>query len=252
MRLTLKRLCAKYNTPIRSATYQNLVSQIIDYNQQKAIQKSQSLSHRRYERGLKDAIDTGEIKLPPYVPIPTARKSAQSGERLLQHVHDALTYSVRMAINLHPDDPDAAIKQMLWSTEAVMAPYADGDPPPHCETIAITEVRSALNLSKYEYAKYLAAAGLKVKKIWRHSGHPKKPRPGHLALEGVKAPFERNFAVQGKNNKRVWMMYPHAPGAPAAETIGCGCSYDIEVTGTKRGTEAKQIERKLKEDSNEP
>ncbi|MDR3302944.1 MAG: phage head morphogenesis protein, partial [Treponema sp.] len=238
MRLTLKRLCAKYNTPIRGKTYQDLVSQIIDYNQQKAIKTSQSLSRRRYERGLKDAIATGEIKLPPYVPIPTARKSAQSGERLLQHVHDQMTYSVRMAINLHPDDPDAAIKQMRLSTEVVMAPYADGDPPPHCETIAITEVRAALNLSKYEYAKHLAAAGLKVKKIWRHSGHPKVPRPGHLALEGAEVDFARNFAVVGKHG-RVWMMYPHAPDAPADETIGCGCSYDIEVTGTKRGTEAK-------------
>ena len=244
MRLTLKRLCQKYQVPIRGATYQDLVSQIIDYNKKRAIQSAQSLSRRRYERGLKDAIATGEIKLPPFVPIPTARKSAQSGKRLVQNVHDALTYSIRMAIELHPDDPDAAIDQMRKSTKAIMAPYADGVPPPHCQTIAITEVRSALNLSKYEYAKHLAAAGLKVKKKWRHSGHPKEPRPGHLALEGVEVDFARNFAVAGKHG-RVWMQYPHDPNAPPDEVIGCGCSYDIEVTGTKRGSEAKQIEREL-------
>jgi hypothetical protein len=245
MKLTIKRLCQKYNVPIRGATYRDLVSQIIDHNKKEAIKAAQGLSRKRFEQGLKNSIEFGEVDLPVFVPVPTARKSAQDGQRLMQSVHDALTRELRAAIKMNPGSPDNAVEQMRRATEIIMAPYADGSPPPNCASIAETEVRSAMDLSKYEYAKHLATAGLKVEKVWHHSGHPKKPRPGHLALDGVKAPFERNFAVEGKNG-RVWMMYPHDPKAPPEEVIGCGCSYDIVVTGTKQGTEAKRMEAELK------
>jgi hypothetical protein len=242
MRLTLKRLCEKYDVPIAGATYEDLVSKIIDYNKMRAIQSSQKLSHRRYTRGLKDAITEGEITLPVYVPIPTARKSAQSGKRLIQNVHYALTRELRSALKTHPDNPDKAVAQMLSAVKTIMEPYADGSPPPHCRTIAETEVRCALDLSKYEYAKHLAEAGLKLEKIWRHSGHSANPRPGHVEMDGVAVDFKRNFAVPGGKGKRIWMKYPHDPDAPPAEVINCGCSFEIQVTGTKQRTIARELE----------
>jgi hypothetical protein len=242
MRLTLKRLCEKYDVPVAGSTYEDLVSKIIDYNKMRAVQSSQKLSHRRYTQGLKDAIGTGEVTLPVYVPIPTSRKSAQSGKRLIQNVHDALTRELRSALKTHPDNPDSAVEQMLSAVKTIMEPYAGGSPPPHCRTIAETEVRSALDLSKYEYAKQLAAAGLKLEKIWRHAGHGANPRPGHIAMDGVTVDFNRHFPVPGTHGKRVWMKYPHDPDAPAAEVINCGCSFEIHVTGTKQRTEAKKRE----------
>lgn len=56
-----------------------------------------------------------------------------------------------------------------------------------------------------------------LEKMWRHVGHPKVPRPSHLAADGQHVPVDEPFDIGG-----VTMMYPRDPGAPIEETINCG------------------------------
>lgn len=59
-----------------------------------------------------------------------------------------------------------------------------------------------------------------LEKQWIHGGHPKMPRPYHLALDGHHIPVDEPFDVGG-----VTMMYPRDPAAPIGEVINCGCSH---------------------------
>jgi hypothetical protein len=56
-----------------------------------------------------------------------------------------------------------------------------------------------------------------LEKMWRHVGHPKVPRPSHLAADGQHVPVDEPFDIGG-----VRMMYPRDPAAPIEETINCG------------------------------
>ena len=56
-----------------------------------------------------------------------------------------------------------------------------------------------------------------LEKQWVHAGHPKKPRPAHVAASGQHVPVDQTFNIGG-----VQMMYPRAPGAPLDEVINCG------------------------------
>jgi len=59
-----------------------------------------------------------------------------------------------------------------------------------------------------------------MEKMWVHAGHPKVPRPGHVAAHGQHVPVDQPFIVDG-----VPMMFPRDPGAPLKEVINCGCDH---------------------------
>ncbi len=56
-----------------------------------------------------------------------------------------------------------------------------------------------------------------LEKMWRHVGHPKVPRPSHVAADGQHVPVDEPFDIGG-----VDMRYPRDPAAPIDETINCG------------------------------
>jgi len=86
------------------------------------------------------------------------------------------------------------------------------------EVIAGTEIgrvfSMATQLRMEEAAKHVPG----LKKQWWHAGHPKLPRPTHVASNGQIVPVDKPFNVGG-----VKLMFPRAPGAPLGEVIGCGC-----------------------------
>jgi hypothetical protein len=57
-----------------------------------------------------------------------------------------------------------------------------------------------------------------LEKQWWHAGHPKLPRPSHLAADGQHVPVDQPFDIGG-----VKMMFPRAPGADLENVINCGC-----------------------------
>ncbi len=90
----------------------------------------------------------------------------------------------------------------------------------------------ALTITKTEMGKTFAKAnwtGMErakahvpgLQKKWLHRGHPKKPRPGHLMIDGLSIPVSEAFDV----GEGVRMMYPHQPDAPIDEIIHCGCDF---------------------------
>jgi hypothetical protein len=59
-------------------------------------------------------------------------------------------------------------------------------------------------------------------KVWRH-GHPKQPRPTHLAADGQERPLDKPFGVRDK--KGYQLMRPHDPQADFSEVAGCLCTH---------------------------
>ena len=88
------------------------------------------------------------------------------------------------------------------------------------EVITQTEMgrvfSTAAELRMEEAADYVKD----LEKQWRHVGHPKVPRPSHLAADGQHVPVADPFNIGG-----VEMMYPRDPAAPIEETINCGCDH---------------------------
>jgi hypothetical protein len=60
-----------------------------------------------------------------------------------------------------------------------------------------------------------------LKKEWRHAGHPKTPRPDHLAAHGRRVDHDKPFGIYDK--KRYNLMYPRDPKAGIDARIQCGC-----------------------------
>jgi hypothetical protein len=59
-----------------------------------------------------------------------------------------------------------------------------------------------------------------LEKEWIHAGHPRTPRPSHVAASGQHIPVHDAFQIGG-----VAMMFPRDPKAPIEETIHCGCDH---------------------------
>lgn len=99
------------------------------------------------------------------------------------------------------------------------------------ETIARTETLAGLNAGKEEGIRQLIDAGKvqrsAVKKVWRATGDD-RTRDSHMALNGTEVGIDTAFTSPLTGAQ---MMFPHdtSRGAPASETIGCRCFYEIKI-----------------------
>jgi hypothetical protein len=88
------------------------------------------------------------------------------------------------------------------------------------ETITQTEMgrifSEAAQLRMGEAAQHVKG----LEKQWIHAGHPRTPRPSHIAAAGQHVPVDQPFMVGG-----IPMMFPRAPNAPISEVIHCGCDH---------------------------
>lgn len=221
-RLTLKKLAKKYGVDIEGATYTKVVQEIVNENVARASKKMGTLSNRRMKQALTDSIKDGIVTLPDYaIPSITIRKGAEDGKMITDTLRDVLTRGLRKAITDNPNDTEKAIAQMQSHVKDTFATYTTS----HAKMIAVTEVRSSVDLSKAEYIRELIARNpnrLRVTKKWVHHDHLVKiPRPTHKAIDGEKVLFNQPFSIG--------LMYPHDPSAPASEVIGCQCGYQVEV-----------------------
>lgn len=221
-RLTLKKLAKKYGVDIEGATYAKVVQEIINENVARASKKIGNLSNRRMKQAFADSIEDGIIDLPAYaISNVTVRKGAEDGKMITDTLRDVLTRGLRKAITDNPNDTEKAIAQMQSHIKDTFTTYTTS----HAKMIAVTEVRSSVDLSKAEYVRELVARNpnkLRVTKRWVHHDHlVKVPRPTHKAIDGEKVLFNQPFSIG--------LMYPHDPNAPASEVIGCQCGYQVEV-----------------------
>lgn len=221
-RLTLKKLAKKYGVDIKGATYAKVVQEIINENVARASKKMGNLSNRRMKQAFADSIKDGIVTLPDYaIPNVTVRKGAEDGKMITDTLRDILTRGLRKAITDNPNNTEKAIAQMQSHIKDTFATYTTS----HAKMIAVTEVRSSVDLSKAEYVRELIARNpnkLRVTKKWIHHDHlVKVPRLTHKAIDGEKVLFNQPFSIG--------LMYPHDPNAPASEVIGCQCGYQVEV-----------------------
>lgn len=221
-RLTLKKLAKKYGVDIEGATYAKVVQEIINENVARASKKMGDLSNRRMKQAFADSIKDGIVDLPAYaIPNVTVRKGAEDGKMITDTLRDTLTRGLRKAITDNPNDTEKAIVQMQSHVKDTFTTYTTS----HAKMIAVTEVRSSVDLSKAEYIRELINRNpnkLRVTKKWIHHDHlVKVPRLTHKAIDGEKVLFNQPFSIG--------LMYPHDPNAPASEVIGCQCGYQVEV-----------------------
>lgn len=221
-RLTLKKLAKKYGVDIEGATYAKVVQEIVNENVARASKKMGDLSNRRMKQAFADSIKDGIVDLPAYtIPNVTVRKGAEDGKMITDTLRDTLTRGLRKAITDNPNNTEKAIEQMQAHIKDTFNTYTTS----HAKMIAVTEVRSSVDLSKAEYVRELIARNpnkLRVTKKWIHHDHLVKiPRPTHKAIDGEKVLFNQPFSIG--------LMYPHDPSAPASEVIGCQCGYQVEV-----------------------
>lgn len=221
-RLTLKKLAKKYGVDIEGATYAKVVQEIINENVARASKKMGNLSNRRMKQAFADSIKDGVVDLPTYaISNLTVRKGAEDGKMITDTLRDVLTRGLRKAITDNPNDTEKAIAQMQSHVKDTFTTYTTS----HAKMIAVTEVRSSVDLSKAEYVRELVARNpnkLRVTKKWIHHDHlVKVPRLTHKAIDGEKVLFNQPFSIG--------LMYPHDPNAPASEVIGCQCGYQVEV-----------------------
>ena len=86
------------------------------------------------------------------------------------------------------------------------------------ETITRMEMGRTFSIASQERMDQAAEHVEGLEKQWLHRGHPKVPRPSHLASEGQHVPVKQPFLIGG-----VPIMHPRDPGAGIEENIHCGC-----------------------------
>lgn len=221
-RLTLKKLAKKYGVDIKGLTYNQLVQDIITDNSLRASKKIHQLSTRRMNNAFDESVSMGIIQLPEYaVPAVTLRKAAQDGRMITDTMRNVLTRGLRQAITDNPNNTEQAISQMQQYIKDTFDTYTTS----HAKMIAVTEVRSSVDLTKNQFAQELINRNegkLSITKQWiHHDSLVKTPRDNHKAIDGEKVPFSSPFSIG--------LMYPHDPQAPVSEIINCQCGYKLIV-----------------------
>lgn len=102
--------------------------------------------------------------------------------------------------------------------------------PGNIETIATTEIRSAVSGIKEAYVDKTLEQNegkLKVEKTWIQNRHlSKNPRDTHARMDGVTRLKKTPFRVPSPDGGFDLMDRPHDPKAPANQLIGCNCDAD--------------------------
>jgi uncharacterized protein YbcI len=114
--------------------------------------------------------------------------------------------------------------------------------PPNIETIARTEVRSAIDDIKHTFNTRLQERNpgrIQIVKTWVH--HPslsKEPRENHAILNGQTIPIDAHFSVprtqwvKGRGlsiTGTTLMLHPHDPSAPVDQIASCNCECTYET-----------------------
>lgn len=84
------------------------------------------------------------------------------------------------------------------------------------------EVAASYADAKYRRFQQSAAHAPGLKKVWLHQGHPRVPRPDHIAMHGQTKGPEQDFVNPGTGAE---LAFPRDGSADISETAGCTCSF---------------------------
>lgn len=88
------------------------------------------------------------------------------------------------------------------------------------QVITQTEMGRTFSLATQKRMEQAAEYVEGFEKQWKHAGHPKEPRPTHLAAHDQHVPVDESFVIDA-----VMMMFPRDPAAPVNQIIRCGCDH---------------------------
>lgn len=159
---------------------------------------------------------------------------------LLQTLQDKGARTLRGLANFAKDQIDRTIALSLISGESREATidrigrhleYGTGDDKPQGKfaTIAVRakfiyehEVAAAYAEAKHRRFVQSAAYAPGMKKIWLHQGHPRVPRPDHIAMHGQERNPNEDFVNPMTGAE---LAFPRDRSADIGETAGCTCSF---------------------------
>lgn len=100
-----------------------------------------------------------------------------------------------------------------------------GDPSrQRAKRIVVTELGRVFSVASHARMKQAVENGANLRKKWVKSGK-QHPRINHNMAHGQIVPVDQPFLIPAKaGGVAIKMMHPHDPGAPASETINCGCT----------------------------
>lgn len=76
--------------------------------------------------------------------------------------------------------------------------------------------------AKYRRFQQNAAHAPGLKKVWLHQGHPRLPRPDHIAMHGQVRNPDADFVNPGTGAE---LAFPRDGSADISETAGCTCTF---------------------------
>lgn len=116
----------------------------------------------------------------------------------------------------------------LETVNRIAGRYADRLLQLRGDAIGLNETMTALARSRQDAVGQQIAAGKiaaqDVTKVWKHTPQ-ERPRLNHQAMNGQSVAWGEKFKLPNG----VEMDYPHAPDAPASETLFCKCTFSIKV-----------------------
>lgn len=87
--------------------------------------------------------------------------------------------------------------------------------------IARTEATTANNMGTLRSSEdWELQTGVRLYKVWIHSGNPTDPRISHIAAQNKPIPKENNFTIDG-----ISMQFPGDKRGGAGQTINCLCTH---------------------------
>lgn len=96
------------------------------------------------------------------------------------------------------------------------------------DAIGLNETMAALAKSREDAIQQQIEAGKidveAVTKVWKHTPQ-ERPRHHHRAMNGKSVPWGEQFELPSGTR----MSYPHAPDAPAHETVFCKCTWSVKI-----------------------
>lgn len=178
-------------------------------------------------------VDNPRWEVDPENEAPGARQELLSGDpKLMRHYltrgkRDARFDRTVLKAIREGRPVDAAM------VEKIVGRYSDGLLKLRADMIGQNETATAIGKARADAIEQQIMAGKidarDVTKVWKHTPQ-ENPRLHHRAMNGESVPYGQPFTLPNG----VQMAYPHAPDAPASETIFCKCIYEVKIDFTAR------------------
>lgn len=221
-KISLDRLKERYPGAVEGGTYRELMGEIIANNHEnisRAVARLQSQHFEKHVARIKRST-TKQVALPSLEDVLPKRsvflrKGAEQGQMITDTLRDALTKNLRAAVadylktgagsmqyrrgesrgRMRPE----LVTQLRDAMKSTFSDYTKGAVPANIDTIAQTEIRSAVSDIKHTYNMRLQEQNpgrIQIIKIWRH--HPSlsvKPRTEHRIMDGEESLIHIPFIV---------------------------------------------------------